>query len=212
MDTRHFPITPWYERPGRGDRTVSAERRCSGVWTLKTPNIDAEHSERISMVDIIEYLSWQLLRLPGAHSANSGVKLTRLRVKAARIEKEWLAILGSILENFGRVYIVIDLEVVDCGGSRTTADFWPRALLEIFRGLEARGARTIVKVVLLTYGTFVPSLGSSETDSNMKFSVVKTPLKGAPQSIRTTTRNRGRLAFRNRRGRVDWTRGWNTDL
>lgn len=104
------------------------------VWALETPEIALGNSKRASLIEVLKYLTWQLLRLPGI--ASSDVQLNCLRVKAARTEEDWLSILGSSLEKLRRVYIVLDIEAMDDESSRNGSDFWPSAFLELLRELK----------------------------------------------------------------------------
>lgn len=180
------------------------------VWALRKPETAPGRPERPFLIEVLKYLTWQLLRLPEVSS--SGIQLTCLHVKAAKTEDEWLSILGSILEKMRRVHIVLDIEAIDYGGLKNGGDFWPRTFLELFRELKNRGAQTTVKVLLVAYSSSLSPPTLSDGAPSKSFSVVKMPrseLQHQMRPHRSPMRPRGRLVQRASRGtRNTWTQGW----
>lgn len=135
--------------------------------------------------------------------ASSGVQLNGLRVKAAKIEDEWLSIFGTILENLRRVYIVLDIEAMDYESSKSGGGFWPMAFLELIRDLKNRGAQITAKVLLISCGSSLSLLTLSEAGLSEWVSGVKMPRREFQQKMRPgrmPMRSRGRLVQRATRG------------
>ena len=124
------------------------------VWVLKT--IDVAAGQEISTVDLLKCLVSQVLRLNQSLQTDFAIS-NRLRMFLnATKEKDWFSLLGSVLEKLPRLYIVIDIEILSASLASLTKGFsWPSAFLDLFQGLLDRGLKTVVKVVLVSYGSQV---------------------------------------------------------
>lgn len=64
-------------------------------------------------------------------------------------------LLMRVLQGIPKVYIVLDMEVLSRSLSSLTENFWPSAFLKGFSELSVRNIRTVVKVVLVSYGSAI---------------------------------------------------------
>lgn len=116
-------------------------------WALKTV-------EAPSMVDLLKDLVSQALRLNEALHSERTMALNCTKFQRAETEMQWLELLGSALVGLPRVYIIIDVEAVDPRLRSLDAAFsWPTAFLHMFQKLTNHGGKTVVKVVLVSYGS-----------------------------------------------------------
>ena len=69
-------------------------------------------------------------------------------------EEEWFNIFASVLQGIPLLYIIIDIELLDHSLVELSENFsWPAASLKIFHELSERNAKTIIKAVLVSYGS-----------------------------------------------------------
>jgi hypothetical protein len=175
------------------------------IWILKTVDQMAEDPEQLSAVDILKYLTSQILRLPETKVTEAVMNLACVRIKSAETEDDWLLILGSVLANLNRVYIVLDIEVLNYDSSSVGADFWPREFVKIFQKLRERDLKTLVKVVLISYGSAVSFPGSTDMDWESYVSIVRAPVLQMKR-FRNVRSSRGRISqFAMRGDQRRWT-------
>lgn len=73
---------------------------------------------------------------------------------SATTEAQWFALLASVLEGLPAVYLIIDIEALGSSFAESAVDFsWATNLLSLFQEMGARGIKTLVKVVLVSYGS-----------------------------------------------------------
>jgi hypothetical protein len=103
-----------------------------------------------SPVEVLKQLVLQVLYVNHSLLNEQSAALNASRFQSATTEADWFDLLGSVLEGLPQVYIVIDAEVMSRQFSSEIS--WPEAFLELFGKLKARCCKTIVKVVLLSFG------------------------------------------------------------
>ena len=120
------------------------------VWVLK--RTESRHQETYSPVDLIKALISQLMRIniPGQRESNLALSCAKFRT--AENEDDWFDLLGSVLAGLSQLCIVIDLEVL-CLRNQESAQRWPAAFMDMFEKMSQRGIKTVVKVILVSYGS-----------------------------------------------------------
>lgn len=87
---------------------------------------------------------------------------------SATTEAQWFALLASVLEGLPTVYLTIDVEVLGSSFAESAANFsWPTVFLKLFQDLRARGIKTVVKVVLVSYGSPILARGIENRSRNL---------------------------------------------
>ena len=131
-------------------------------------------AENVSTVELLKYLTRQALQLrgPSADIKNTttlptekSMALSCARFHSAVTETEWFQVLETVLEDVpGTVYVMIELEIVHRGlvGSPETNFSLFAASTGLFTGLERRGLKSRVKVLLVTYSPENPLCASGE--------------------------------------------------
>lgn len=120
------------------------------VWVLK--NTESRQQGTFSSVDLIKALISQVIRINTTvqHESNLALGCTKFRI--AEKEDDWFKLLGSVLAGLSQIFIIIDLEMF-CLRDQQSAQRWPSALTDVFEEMSQRGIRTIVKVILVSYGS-----------------------------------------------------------
>jgi hypothetical protein len=103
-----------------------------------------------SPVDVLKQLVLQILQLNHSLLNEQSPILNAARFQSARTECDWFQLLGSALEGLPQIYIVIDTEVLSKEFSSEIS--WPEAFLQLFKRLQGKFCKTIVKVVLVSLG------------------------------------------------------------
>lgn len=154
------------------------------VWVLKT--IDAAAEQNISTVDLLKCLISQVLRLNHSLQTNFAMSNRLRKFRHATTEKDWFNLLGSVLEGLPRLYIVIDIEILSASLASFTKGFsWPSAFLDLFQDLSDRGLNTVVKVVLVSYGSQIFSETSGKDIRDVVVSVGSSVAGRKPLGKRT---------------------------
>ncbi|KAI9781875.1 MAG: hypothetical protein M1839_005669 [Geoglossum umbratile] len=117
------------------------------VWTLSAR---AEwNSGWRSPVDVLKQLVLQVLHANRSLLAEQSSALNATRFQCATTELEWFELLTSVLSGIPQIYVVVDAEIMNPDfGSQVS---WPNAFLKLFDDLVARGSKTIVKVVMISF-------------------------------------------------------------
>jgi hypothetical protein len=125
------------------------------LWILRTMDQNKGSTNyQPSTVDLLKALISQAIKLNC--SIHTDHKLSsRLQIyMSATTEAQWFALLASVLEGLPAVYLIIDIETLGSSFADFTAEFsWPTAFQNLFQELRARGIKTLVKVVLVSYGS-----------------------------------------------------------
>ena len=121
------------------------------LWVL--PSQIQNISGEITTVDLLKSLIQQAMRLNKVFQSESACALSCARIQSAVRESEWFDILGSALAGLPLIYIVFNVGSLGRKVLTLSDDFsWPLAFLALFRGLASRGIRTVLKLVLVSYG------------------------------------------------------------
>ena len=124
------------------------------LWALKTIENDAVQTP--SIVDLLKSLVCQALRLNDAVHSERSMAFNCTKFQRAETENQWLELLGSVVAGLPQVYVIIDVEAVSPRLRSLNAAFsWPNAFLDFFSKLTDHGCKTVVKVVLVSYGSSV---------------------------------------------------------
>ncbi|KAK0123370.1 hypothetical protein ONS96_010362 [Cadophora gregata f. sp. sojae] len=136
------------------------------VWALPTPS-ENEYSLVYSTMDLLKHLTWQILRINKVLHAEAPMAITCARFQTAMDEDQWFDLLASVVAGMNKIYIVIDVELLSSisAGSKTL----PEAFLYLFSRLAARGSKTVMKVVLVSY---TPKVFSENVSSRIRDVVV----------------------------------------
>jgi hypothetical protein len=174
------------------------------LWILRT--IDWKEGSKPyqpSTVDLLKTLISQAIKLNCALHTDYKLSSRLQMYMSATTEAEWFALLASVLEGLPRVYLTIDIEALGSSFAEAAANFsWPTVFLKLFQDLRARGIRTLVKVVLVSYGSpvlvrtieagtrnLIVQVGGSIKGSISAMGKVRTKISGTPQSKMSGRRN-----------------------
>ncbi|KAL2059444.1 hypothetical protein ABVK25_000737 [Lepraria finkii] len=167
------------------------------VWALRTTEQDAIHTP--SVTDILKNLIRQVLRLNILTQNERSLALNCSKFHGAETEVQWFDLLGSVLAGLPQIYIIVDVEAASPIHADSKVFSWPLGFLDVFKKLSERGLKTIVKVVLVSYGCSVfQDLGQKDLQDHV-ISV------GRAQS--TSLVRRGKVSSR-QRGMTDAGRGY----
>jgi hypothetical protein len=118
------------------------------VWTLSA-KAEGDLGWR-SPIEVLKQLVLQVLRLNHSLLNDQSPALNAARFQTATTESDWFGLLDSVLEGLSQIYIVIDAEVLSREFCSQIS--WPNAFLQLFDTLAAGCNKTIVKVVLVSFG------------------------------------------------------------
>lgn len=154
------------------------------IWALKT--VEPSVVEAPSAIDLLKDLTSQALRLNIALHNERSLVLSYTKFLGAESENDWFDILAAVLAGLPQIYIVIDLEAVNPHYQTIEQGFsWPSAFLNVFGKISERGLKTVVKVVLVSYGSAVFREMSQKTELQDLVITV-----GRPQSVPAAIRRR----------------------
>jgi hypothetical protein len=177
------------------------------LWILRT--IDRHERSTIqqpSTVHLLKALISQALKLNCALHTDYKLSSRLQMYLSATTESEWFALLASMLEGLPRVYVVIDIEALGPSHAELAANFsWAMVFLKLFQDLRTRGIKTLVKVVLVSYGSPVLTRKIAAGGSDLIVQVggsikgniplrgkVRSKISGTPQSNFSGRRNTSR--------------------
>ena len=120
-------------------------------WALRTTKQDAIQAP--SVTDILKNLICQVLRLNIPTQKERSLALSCSKFYGAETEAQWFDLLGSVLAGLPQIYIIVDAEAVSPIYASSKVFSWPLRSLNVFKKLSERGLKTIVKVVLVSYGS-----------------------------------------------------------
>ena len=174
------------------------------VWILKT--IEQGGKEAPSAIDVLKDLISQVLRLSITVRKEQSLALSCASFRGAETEDEWFDLLASTLANLPLIYIIVDVETIGrCYTGIDRSFSWPSAFLRVFGKLSERRLTTVVKVVLVSYGSAVFQKMPHEDLREMVFSVgrPRTTSSAArvtkPSTLIGSASVRGRVHGRNHR-------------
>ncbi len=153
------------------------------LWALKTIKQDAV--EALSVVDLLKDLVSQALRVNEIFHTERSMALSCMKFQRAETEMQWLELLGFVLAGLPHVYIIIDVEAVSPRLGSLDATFsWPTAFLDFFQKMVDHRCKTVVRVVLVSYGSSALVDSSAKELQDLMISV------GRLQTLPMTARGR----------------------
>ena len=152
------------------------------VWVLK--RTESRHQETDSPVDLLKALISQVMRINIAIRRESIFALSCAKFRTAENEDEWFELLGSVLAGLPQICIIIDVEIF-CLRDQQSAQRWPSAFMDIFEKMSQRGIKTVVKVILVSYGSKVFQNMPGDNFRDLKDHVIQArAIRPRPRSMR----------------------------
>ena len=113
------------------------------LWVLKP-------KERIyhSVVEVLKSLIYQSLALDTCSRTDSKLSFQLRQFLDAQLDKDYVNLLGSSLQNFRLVYIMVEAGAMESASASRCREH----LQELSRRLSERDAATILKIMVLSYG------------------------------------------------------------
>ncbi|KAI0205553.1 hypothetical protein F4808DRAFT_409534 [Astrocystis sublimbata] len=158
------------------------------LWALKIPLGDRESLDQVSMIDLLKYLVQQSIKINDSIHTDATLAPRFGAYLRAQTEEDWVRVLASVLQGIPLIYIVLDIEVL-CRSLNSANRSWPSCFLRLFDELSARGMKTIVRIVIVGYGS--PLLKGPSIHEYQDFVLTVSDRKQAERSTH-------RLAIRNR--------------
>ena len=122
------------------------------IWVLT--KTESRLQEKFSPVDLIKALISQVMRINTTLQRGSNLALSCAKFQTVEDEDEWFELLGSVLAGLSQICIIIDLEMFGLR-DRQSAQRWPSTWMEVFEKMSRRGIKTVIKVILVSYGSRV---------------------------------------------------------
>ncbi|EPE36905.1 hypothetical protein GLAREA_09068 [Glarea lozoyensis ATCC 20868] len=125
------------------------------IWALKTREPQTSTaSEHTSTIDILKSLVLQAIAFNSTIHTDS-VLCPRLRMYlTSASEDEWFTLLVSVLHGVPLIYIIIDIQLLHSSSSQSAPDFrWSATISRIFKELSERSSKTVVRVMMVSYGS-----------------------------------------------------------
>lgn len=113
------------------------------LWVLKP-----KEQAYFSVIEILKSLIHQVLTLDSLSRTDSKLFSQMRQFQDANSDKDYANLLGSMLEHFRLVYIMVEAGAMDSVGASRCREH----LHGISSGLSERNATTIVKIMFLSYG------------------------------------------------------------
>ena len=170
------------------------------IWILQTMGPEAD--EEVSTIDLLKNMILQAFRFTYGANPDSTLPNHLKLIISAESEDEWFYLLSSMLGGLPQVYIIIDIEVLSSSCASLMKDFsWPSAFLNLFERLKARGFKTVIKVVLVSYGSQVFSQMATNESKDMLVSLGRrtAPRKPMKERVRFQSQKES-LSLRTRGG------------
>jgi len=166
----------------------------TALWALKTSSPSASPS--LTTVELLKYLTSQALR-QGPPPTERSLTLSYARFQSARDECEWIALLAASLANLGHVFLVVDIELLVPETCASPGGFTlPLSIAELFLRLGRSSSSTVVKVMLVSYGSpLFGAISDAGTKKQLLLAGKRKPQRpvGKAPSGRNARFGRGRL-------------------
>jgi hypothetical protein len=128
------------------------------IWALNSIDfVQTSVKDAVSSVELIKYLIAQVVLINTTVHVDAALVPGLGMYMSARTASEWMNVLASLLSGIPRLYMVIDVEVLHPSAAASSQNFWSSAFHDIFADLRARQIETVLKVVMVSYGS--PLLG-----------------------------------------------------
>jgi hypothetical protein len=169
------------------------------LWALQ--NADPDWGVQTTPSQIMKYLAMQALRL-NHDIVNSSISrsFNQTHITSAHTVQHWTSILSNALRGVPRVYVLIDLDLMNLEDPSTTI----AVLLQSLSDLTLACEPTILKIALINkLRTVVVDLGSSGAETLNLEKILpnntrSSRVRGRRQANNAALRGRGSLAFRSR--------------
>lgn len=132
--------------------------RAAGVTMLWAFRQSAMEGTQISIVELLKYLTAQVLRQT-VDPTDSSLRLSCAKYQQSDTEHTWIDLLAARLSELQRVYILIDMELLNpellglfMNHSLTSA------FCSIFRKVSEINKGTVIKVALASYGSAISKM------------------------------------------------------
>ncbi|KAL9085704.1 MAG: hypothetical protein Q9165_007453 [Trypethelium subeluteriae] len=157
------------------------------LWALKGVE---ENAHKFPSVQIVECLVAQALQLNTALRTERTVSLNRARFEGATTEEDWFDLLGSVLVGMPRLFIVIDVELIRPTSLTAAGSFSSStAFIDLFQKIAEHSVNTVVKVVLVTYGSPVFANMLQDQDRDLVVSLRRSQIKPVAVQRQSPARN-----------------------
>ncbi|KAH8662867.1 hypothetical protein BGZ60DRAFT_530024 [Tricladium varicosporioides] len=128
------------------------------IWALKAIDTrggsESPIRDQVSTIELLKYLISQAIRVNEAIHTDAALIPQLKLYMDAKTEQQWFDILAMALQGLPLIYIIIDVELLNPSLIDLTENFsWPAAFLKVFSELAQRSMRTVVKVLLVSYGS-----------------------------------------------------------
>jgi len=159
------------------------------IWSLSQLR---SHNSTASMKDLLKSLIFQALRYDRSLLSNHLDQMNIAKFRADHTEPEWACLLSMIFSKLSKCFIVIETE--DLFQTHRHDIEWARSFLRLFQGLvdHAESSGSMLKVLVVSYGTTLPELHSASTKQNRIVSSLRRPPPVPPRLRRPMTRTRGK--------------------
>ncbi|KAF2188503.1 hypothetical protein K469DRAFT_703077 [Zopfia rhizophila CBS 207.26] len=125
---------------------VIIELQIPAIWALPW---STEEDEVISLQDILKSLVVQAINLNPDLCGNGINPISVNNFKRTKTEKEWFAILDKCLKSFARIYVFIDLELIEQASQDSNME--SSEFIEGLQQFTQRCSTGIVKIVVLSW-------------------------------------------------------------
>ncbi|KAI0465623.1 hypothetical protein F4859DRAFT_528286 [Xylaria cf. heliscus] len=129
------------------------ESKLPVIWALKTLASDKTTTAQVSTIDLLKYLVQQAIKVNECIHTDAALAPRLGAHLGAQTEEDWIRVLASALQGIPLIYIVLDIEVLSQYLEPPSKSFWPRAFNKLFTELSTRGIGTVIRVVLVSYGS-----------------------------------------------------------
>lgn len=119
------------------------------IWILNFKQRD--ETLQPSVIDVLKLLAYQILQM---NLQLRDACLDTMHFQAAQTESDWLNILAGLLQGLPEIYIIFDVETLDC--DLWEVPEWPSLFLKLFRLVREKSMPVNIKVALVSYGTNIP--------------------------------------------------------
>lgn len=166
------------------------DRNIPTIWMIKTALHYEDNEKQPTSIELLKNIISQAIKLnPSLHN-DTPLSQPLSNITNATTESDYFDILASVIQALPLLYIFIDIELISISLNINAEFSIPKHFQKLFLDLEKRSVSTVIKVILVSYGS--PAFGTmtSVEERNLVVSLVNT-------SKRTSTR----IAIRNRSAR-----------
>ncbi|TGO51755.1 hypothetical protein BOTNAR_0345g00030 [Botryotinia narcissicola] len=125
------------------------------IWALKTSEPQTPTPiGNTTTIDIIKSLILQAINLNSSLHTEPSLCSRSQMYLSAKTEADWLVLLASVLKGIPLLYIIIDIQLLFTSTSESSNGFsWATGIFELFKELSDRDSKTVVRVLMLRYGS-----------------------------------------------------------